>query len=94
QIVNVIKSFLDAKEKGEREQWMQSNFRIPPYPTDLPDQEMIWDLIHDFQVSVRRTIFQCNNCSRIWIQRGHDEMFVSFTPDSDDAKNILDYDRK
>lgn len=88
-IVYIIKSFNEAKDTGQRENWINSNFTVPPYPTDLSDQEMIWDLIHNSFVDKRGAMFQCESCGRIWIQRGHSESFISFKPESDDWKGIL-----
>jgi hypothetical protein len=88
-IVNIIKDFNDAKEKGEKENWMKENFTVPPYPIDLPDQEMIWDLIHNSFVDKTRTMFQCETCGRILIQEKGSERFITFKPDNDDWTNLL-----
>jgi hypothetical protein len=88
-IVKIIKSFNDAKESGQRDNWIKENFTVPPYPTDLPDQEMIWDLIHNSFIEKTGTMFQCDSCGRILIQRGQTDNFTSFKPETKDFKEML-----
>jgi hypothetical protein len=88
-IIEIIKSFNQAKDSGQKENWINENFTVPPYPTDLPDHEMVWDLIHNSFIEKTRTIYQCESCGRIWIQRGLTDNFISFKPETKDWQGIL-----
>lgn len=89
KIVETLKLFNEAKDKRQKEEWMNKNFSVPPYPTDLPDHEMVWDLIHNSFNELTRAIYQCESFGRIWIQQGRTENFISFMPETNDWKGIL-----
>lgn len=88
-IVRIVKSFNEAKDNGQKKDWISENFTVPPYPTDLPDHEMIWDLIHNSFIGKTATIYQCDACGRILIQRGRTDNFISFKPETKDWQGIL-----
>ncbi len=88
-IVKILESFNQAKDNKQKDNWISENFTVPPYPLDLPDQEMVWDLIHNSFVEKTGTIYQCDVCGRILIQRGHTDNFISFKPETNDWQGIL-----
>ena len=86
-LIHSIDTLLEATKSGKRLDWIQQNFKVPPYPTDAKDSEMIHDLITE--KTSTQEIFECENCGRIAIQVGQTNEFKFFTPDSEDTKGIL-----
>jgi hypothetical protein len=82
-----IDSLIDATKKGERLEWIENHFKVPPYPTDLKESSMIYDSLSLNEVV--QEIFECQNCGRIAIEIGQTNMFKFFKPESDDTKGVL-----
>ncbi|MCT4622692.1 MAG: hypothetical protein N4A46_03640 [Schleiferiaceae bacterium] len=82
-----IDSLLEANKNGKRLEWIKEKFKVPPYPTDLKDSSMIYDLLN--VIDTTQDIFECENCGRIAIQVGQTNEFKFFKPDSNNTKGIL-----
>jgi len=78
-----------ANQEGKRLEWINQNFVVPPYPTDLKDSSMVYDLYSSSFIDATKTIYECESCGRILIQVGKTEKFKSFKPETDDTKGIL-----
>lgn len=78
-------AFLAAVRSGCRDAWLVKTFG-DIYPKDLPDAEVISDLLSAryFKNSLR--ISECKQCGRLWIQKEPDDMYYrSFSPDDRDG---------
>jgi hypothetical protein len=62
---------------------------LPGYPTDLNKSQMIHDLLTSYLANKTQTIYECENCGRIWIQVGQTNQFRSFYPDTKDTNGIF-----
>jgi len=78
-----------AIKSNQRLEWIKNHFSVPPYPTDIKDSSMIFDLISNKLIETERDIFECENCGRIAIEVGQTNHFKFFKPESDDTKGIL-----
>lgn len=88
KIEEVIDSLLEATKRNKRNTWIENHFSNQ-YPRDLTDTQMICDIFTSKVTDLGKDIYQCQNCGRIWIQKGHTDRFTSFMPDDDDWKDIL-----
>ena len=89
KLTDAIDSLLDAINAGKRLDWIEKNFSVPPYPTNLSVSSMIHDLFSSYLIDKTQDIFECENCGRIAIQVGQTNYFRFFSPDSPDTKGIL-----
>lgn len=81
-----------VKDDKERQEWIEKMFYGPPYPADATDSELISDVISKHYADFNKTVYQCERCGRIWIQKGKRNRFIAFLPDTDDWKGILTLD--
>lgn len=77
-----VAGFLAAIREGKRTEWIAEHFGVI-YPHDLPDAEIISDLL---TANFRRyaiSMAECEQCGRLWLQRRVDENhYRSFAPDN------------
>jgi hypothetical protein len=85
QIDIQINEFITAIMDGKRQEWMDNHF-MEGYPKDLTNAQMLGDVLNWIYTSGNKEIFQCTECSRLWIEK--DGINVSFAPEGD-GKNIL-----
>ena len=88
RIEEVIDSLIEATKRNERNVWIENQFG-KQYPKDLTDTQMICDIFTSRVTDLGKTIYQCENCGRILIQKGHTDRFISFAPENSDWKDIL-----
>ncbi len=64
-----ITSFVEASASGLRDQWFDgSKYFNSVYPRDLPDREVIRDLLFATQRSRGVEVFRCPRCRRVYIE--------------------------
>lgn len=90
KLSDIIDGLAEAIKTGKKEEWMKTNFLVPPYPTDLKASSMVHDLFTNDLIHAKQDIYQCENCGRIAIEVGKSEHFKFFSPDDPDSKGILD----
>lgn len=89
RLYELIDAFVEAVKSGKKEEWMRINGLMPPYPQDLSASSMINDLFYNHYLDKTKEIFQCENCGRILIQKGKSHQYVSFKPETEDWKDML-----
>ena len=53
----------------------------PPYPADATDVEAVHDIVTAAALPVRRTVYECESCGRLWLQEGPDSSrFRGYAP--------------
>jgi hypothetical protein len=87
-----LSGLLKVKNDMEKQEWIKNTFFVPPYPTDLKDSEMISDVLSKHYMTHFKTIYQCEDCGRIFIQKCKTDQFISFKPENDEWRGILDCD--
>jgi hypothetical protein len=88
-IVSVAMSLLEALRTGERLRWMREHF-LAGYPADVSDDGMLSDAITGVAARLKRDVYQCERCGRLYIQTSSTmNTFVVFSPESPDARNCL-----
>ncbi|HVK46774.1 MAG TPA: hypothetical protein VM488_02990, partial [Pseudobacter sp.] len=45
EIANKIDTLIDSIQSNRKLEWIKQNFTVPPYPTDVSDSSMIYDLL-------------------------------------------------
>jgi hypothetical protein len=86
QVDSQLNEFIDAMMNGKREEWMVNHF-MEGYPKDLTNAQMLGDVLNWIYVGHNKEIFQCEKCSRLWIEK--DGVNMSFMPEDDGSRNIL-----
>ena len=85
-----IDSLSNDTKSNQRTEWIKKHFNVPPYPLDIKDSSMIFDILTTAFFDKSKLIYECENCGRIAIQRGKTEQFQFFSPDTKNTKGILD----
>lgn len=72
-----------------REAWISHNF-LPGYPRDVDNEGMISDFLSGLEVRLMVTLYECENCGRLWLQEepGSDK-FVPYSPESRGPHSLL-----
>lgn len=83
-----VNAFIEAIKAGKREQWI-ANYFSKSYPATLSNGSIIGDIISEFNLNFRDTLYQCENCGRVKIQVQDKNLFASFAPESEDCQNIF-----
>ena len=63
----ILSELLQAVAAGKRQEWITAHFG-PDYPTDIPDSEFLFDLLHSCRSDYELEIHQCRHCGRVAIQ--------------------------
>lgn len=76
-----VTDFLASVHEGRRNDWLVENFGAI-YPNDLPDAEIISDLLTANFRKYAVSMAECEKCGRLWLQRRVGENhYRSFAPD-------------
>ncbi len=76
-----VASFLASTRENRRSEWIVERFGTI-YPTNLPDAEVISDLLTANFRNYAVSIAECEKCGRLWLQRRVNENdYRSFIPD-------------
>lgn len=88
--IKAYDSFKEAVRNGERKKWIDNYFG-PQYPQDLPDDSIADEILGSLYANAMKTMYQCEKCGRIFIQKGESHRFTIFKPefDNEDWRNIL-----
>lgn len=89
KLTDFIDGLVDAIKSDKRDEWVKKNFNVPPYPMELRESSMIYDLFSDYLRGVQQDIYECENCGRIALQVGQSQHFKFFSPENPDTKGIL-----
>jgi hypothetical protein len=84
-----IGSFIESIKNNKREEWI-TNYFPGPYPTDEPDAFVIADIITFKQRKFISEMYQCENCGRVLIQKGSENIFPVFKPEDEHYEALLD----
>ncbi|MDQ2772629.1 MAG: hypothetical protein M3Y54_19260 [Bacteroidota bacterium] len=90
EAIHAIGLFVEAITNNSREMWIANFFDADYAALNLTNEQIISDLSGRFYSAIRRTMYQCENCGRIHIQKRNTNYFSSFLPETDKANNILD----
>jgi hypothetical protein len=73
EVVGAIGSFLRALASGERDRWFdESTYFNHHYPRDLPDEEVIGDLLTATRLPRGVCVYRCPQCLQVYIQEHGD----------------------
>jgi hypothetical protein len=72
--------FIEARERGEQEQYLKEHALFPREPTL---QDVLANLLLHPTFEFGRTMYACEECGRIWVQaRPHKNEWVSYSPET------------
>jgi hypothetical protein len=80
-----IDSFINSIKNNCRDKWTEEYFGVDIYKK-LADSIVIQDIISRYRLKYESTIYQCQNCGRIKIQKGLTNLYVSF--EIEDEQNM------
>lgn len=76
-----ITAFFTAVREERRGAWI-GQFFSPEYPADLPDVEIVQDIITSHAGRRSLSVAECDACGRLWVQRSHGEnRYLSYAPE-------------
>lgn len=81
EIGDKVDDLIKAIKNNKKEEWIKTNFKVPPYPLDLSNSEMVYDLISKEFFKNTQVVYRCENCNRIAIQKQNSEQFKFFLPE-------------
>ena len=79
-----VESFLEALKNGDRVAWIKGHFG-DNFPTNLSDSSIVHDIIYRYEC----TIYQCDNCGRLLIQKWDVNSYFSFFPEDENYKSLF-----
>lgn len=79
-----VGNFLEALKKGERVAWIHNHFG-KEYPTNLDDKSIIHDIIWRYE----STIYECEQCGRLLVQKWDVNSYFSFFPEDENSKGLF-----
>ena len=86
-------SFLSAVRDGRRTEWIQAFYRCDEsQAAQREDRDVIWEIIDRADFPLKREIYQCEACGRLFFQHPRDPKnpkFIVFAPEGDDWKEVL-----
>ena len=89
EITRLISTFEQALDFGHKTDWIKENSSAPNHEPDRKAANLIDALIYYKFATLSRTIFQCEECGRIWIEIPGQESFAPFLPDNHSEYDIL-----
>ena len=86
-----IDAFFEAVRGGRREQWLRERFTAAPdYPVDLPNEDVVKDIIDLHDVRALLSVAECEKCGRLWVQTAPGTaVYRSYTPDEGGHAGLL-----
>ena len=92
-LAGVLEAFIMAREAGKQEEFLGSSFG-ETYPQELDLQSIIYDLLTNKMLLSTRSIYECENCGRIFIEKRHEEArLVSYVPEGE-SRGVLQSQRR
>ena len=86
--IDEISSFIESIKNNTRDEWI-TNYFPGAYPLDEPDAIVISDIIESKQRKFISEMYQCENCGRLLIQKGNENIFPVFKPEEEDSNNLF-----
>lgn len=84
-----IAAFFAAVQSGCRDVWIAEYFSRQ-YPTDVNDEEFVYDIIAHHKRQVVLSVAECETCGRLWVQRGPGiNEYLSYSPDKPGYAAVL-----
>jgi hypothetical protein len=88
-IYTEIATFVEAVVTNKREEWLDRHFGRD-YPRGLSDESIISLWLISVHNRYMVTIYECENCGRLYLQKGTDSnIFFSYFPDDSKRHHIL-----
>ncbi len=88
-----ICSLMEAYKKGEKEKWIKNRFG-DKVDGSLSNDWLIIKIQLINEYDYEKTIYQCEKCGRIKLEKNNSNQYVSFRPETEGWKNILSGKKK
>ncbi len=66
--IHFIAEFIQMEQQGARNAFLATYFG-EKYPQDLTVSDIVSDALTGIRVAFGHTIYECENCGRLWLQR-------------------------
>ncbi len=86
--IDEISGFIESIKNNTRDEWI-TNYFPGAYPLDEPDALVIADIITSKQRKFISEMYQCENCGRLLIQKGNENLFPVFKPEDENSKGLF-----
>lgn len=89
KIIDALSEFIEARERGYREQWIRERL-APGFRTDRPDGDVVSAVIAATPLGPRRTLYECAECGTLWVQvETGANRYQGYSPHEGNIKGIL-----
>ena len=85
---SIIAQFIEAHKSGNKDKWLEKYFESDTY-NNLEIESVINDILLRFDLEYQSTMYQCEKCGRLFVQKGNENNFLRFIPEEKDWKNIF-----
>ena len=85
-----IAAFVKAIEIGERDEWIKKYFTDEYLGINPSNFVVIQDIISKWDFDHRRTMYQCEKCGRVAIQKNDSNIFAFFKQEDKVSNGIFD----
>jgi hypothetical protein len=83
-----VSNFASSIENGTKKEWLQNYFGDNNY--EKLDNYFIIQYIYAIKVvNMIGTVYLCENCGRVLIQKGNGNAFLPFSPDNSEWKDLF-----
>lgn len=86
--IDAICSYINAVKSNKREEWLVNYFGSTFY-NNKPDDTIICDIKLRISINYERVIYQCEACGRLKVQKGNENVFITFYPEDEEWKDIF-----
>lgn len=87
-IIRFITEFIQTEQQGERNAFLAKYFG-EKYPQNVAVSSIVSDILASIRVAFGHTVYECENCGRLWIQLiPEKDSYVSYIPEAE-ARGVL-----
>lgn len=88
-ITDSIEGLTSIKNSEDRIAWIKKHFSVPPYPTDLEFDSMMYDITSSAFDKRSQTMYECEQCGRLAIQINKTNKYKFYVPETDITTKVL-----
>lgn len=87
QIEDIV-SYIDSVRKGTEKEWIKNRFGEDA-STDMKDIHAVCNILVNPSVEYESRMYLCEECGRVLIQKGVENRFLSFTPETEEWEDLF-----
>lgn len=83
-----IAKFIEAIKNDTRDKWLDDFYGLD-IDKSIANSSVVFDIIGRYTMNYESTIYQCEKCGRIKIQKGTSNKYLSFLPEDEEWRDIF-----